>query len=168
MPCGCKVPIETYPESADWGPLFWKLLHGLAEYAGKQTDINLQKDEVRNWIHLLKYLQGCIPCDICTAHYGRWLAENPIVVLETMQYTQTGPWIQNWIWRLHNEINEGNDKPLFEESALSDTYKNISITSTWRALEPVMRRAMSLNGISLLSWKKWLSYVRMLQGIYGI
>ena len=168
MPCGCKVPIENYPESADWGPLFWKILHGLAEYSGKQTDLNLQKDELNKWKHLFTKLQNCIPCDICRDHYNRWIINHPTNEIESLPYNQVGNWIRDWFWNLHNEINEGNDKPLFDKSALSVTYKNVNITATWKALEPVMKRAMILNGVTLLSWKSWLGYVRMLQGIYGI
>ena len=168
MPCGCKIPVENYPETADWGPLFWKLLHGLAEFAGKQTNINLQKDEIRTWMYLLTKLQSCIPCDICQNHYGRWIAANSFMNLDSMPYNETGAWIRKWFWNLHNEINQGNDKPFFEENALAETYKTISITATWKALEPVMKRVILLNGVSLLAWKKWLSYVRILQGMYGI
>jgi len=167
MVCGCKVPIENYPENAAWGPLFWKLLHGLAEYAGTQTDPFLRSDEVRIWIHIFTKLPQCIPCDICSAHYSRWLSEHPVGDLETMPYNQIGPWIRHWFWLLHNTINEGNDKPLFEESALSVTYKGTNITNSWKALEPVILLAIRLNGLSLLPWKKWLGYVRILQGIYG-
>jgi hypothetical protein len=168
MVCGCKVPVEQYPENAEWGPLFWKLLHGLAQHSGTQTDSNLQSDEIRNWIHIFTGLQNCIPCDICRAHYGVWLKNHPVNVLSTMPYTEIGQWIRHWFWNLHNEINEGNDKPVFEESQLEDTYKHIEITPSWRALEPVMKLAINLNGISLLPWKKWLSYLRTVQGLYGI
>jgi hypothetical protein len=168
MVCGCKVPLDIYPETADWGPLFWKLLHGLAEYSGKQNDVNLQEDERRNWIQVFARLQFCIPCDICRGHYSQWTHSNPFTELKTIPYTEVGHWIRNWFFRLHNEINEGNDKPLFEESALSETYKNINIKQAWKALEPVMKRVISLNGISLMPWKTWLSYIKILQSIYGI
>jgi len=168
MPCACRVPIDKYPENAAWGPLFWKILHGLAEYSGVQSNALLQSDERRIWIQLLTKLQYCIPCDICRAHYAEWLKEHSIERLETMAYAELGPWIRHWLWFLHNTINEGNDRPLFQESALSVTYKGINITNTWKALEPVMRLAIILNGISLLPWKNWLSTIRTLQGVYGI
>ncbi len=167
MPCACKVPAETYPENAEWGPLFWKLLHGLAELAGRQTDTVLQGDEVRTWIQILTQMKPCIPCDVCREHYGRWLADHPVDGLLKMPYKDTRLWIQTYIFNLHNEINEGNDKPIFAFSDLAETYKGVNITATWRALEPVMKKAISLNGISLLPWKKWIGFIRVLQGIYG-
>jgi len=168
MPCGCKVPTENYPENAEWGPLFWKLLHGLAHHSGKQKGILLQNDEIRNWISILTKIQPCIPCDICRDHYGRWLKDNPVSELEKIPYTAVGPWIRTWLWKLHNEINEGNDKPIFSESSLAEVYKDTNTVVAWKALEPVIKLAISLNGLPFLPWKKWLSYVRVLQGIYGL
>lgn len=168
MGCPCRLPAEKYPETADWGPLFWKLLHALAELAGKQRDVVvMQGDEVRAWIQVLTLLQPTIPCDVCRNHYGIWLAAHPPSVLATMPYNQVGPWIRNYLWELHNEINEGNDRPTLPISELSSLYRGVSITATWRALEPVMKSAIALNGISLFPWKKWLGFVRTLQGIYG-
>ena len=166
MVCSCKIPIESYPENAEWGPLFWKILHGLAEKCGKQVNINIQSDERRAWIHLLKQTQYTLPCDICRNHYTEWLQENPVDGLLKIQYTDINQWVRNWLLILHNTINEGNNRPTFKFDDLTLTYSGINITSTWNALQPVMKKAISLNGISLLPWIKWLSYVRVLQSIY--
>jgi hypothetical protein len=166
MPCACRAPIETYPENAEWGPLFWKLLHSFAELSGKQVDINLQKDELRLWINILDGLKLILPCDICRTHYSEWLLNHPIEVLMTITYSETNYWIRNYLWSLHNTINEGNNKPEIVFEDLSNLYKDVNIRSTWRALEPVMKKAITLNGVSLLNWKKWLSYIRVLEGMY--
>ena len=166
MPCACKAPIETYPENAEWGPLFWKLLHGIAELSGKQMNINLQKDEMRLWIHVLESLKSVLPCDICRSHYSEWLVAHSVEGLLTMDYKLTNVWIRNYLWSLHNTINEGNDKGVIAFEDLVSLYKNIDIKEAWKALEPVMKKAIILNGVSLLQWKKWLGYIRMLQGLY--
>jgi len=166
MPCACKAPIETYPENAEWGPLFWKLLHGFAERAGKQMNKNLQKDEMRLWINILDGLKGVLPCDICRAHYSEWLVAHPVEELLEMDYSGTNLWIRNYLWSLHNTINEGNNKPIIGFDKLSDLYKGVDLIITWKALEPVMKKVIILNGVHLFQWKKWLGYVRMLQGLY--
>jgi hypothetical protein len=165
MPCACRAPIETYPENAEWGPLFWKVLHSFAELSGKQSNINLQRDEVRTWINLLDSLKNILPCDICRTHYSRWLDENDINELLTINYINVNIWIRNYLWSLHNTINEGNDKAVFPFDDLI-VYKNVDIKESWKPLEPVMKKVIMLNGVSLLHWKKWLSYVRTLQGLY--
>jgi hypothetical protein len=165
MPGACRIPAEKYPETADWGPLFWKLLHGLAENSGKLKDPNFQAEEIRNWINVITHIRNTLPCDICRNHYAVWFdAHNP-TVLSTMNYSETKEWIKKYLWELHNEINEGNDKPTFDYSSLTETYKNVNITTTWRAIEPVIRRAITMNGVTLLTWKKWLNYVRLLQAV---
>lgn len=168
MGCPCKIPIEQYPESADWGPLFWKLIHKLSLLAGKQSVVLLRGDEVRTWIHVIRELRDTIPCDICRAHYTKWIGEHPPEQLLTMPYSDVAGWVQNYFWELHNEINEGNDRGLFLFSDLSVVYGSVHISATWRALEPVMKKVITLNGVRLLSWKKWLGYVRTLQGLYGV
>lgn len=166
MVCGCRVPAEQYPENAEWGPLFWTLLHGLAEYAGKQPPL-LQMDELRLWQNLLKSLQPTIPCDICRGHYAERLATSDVDKLLSISYPTFRDWIRQHLWKLHNEINEGNDRPIFPFEELSVKYKSIDITKMWRQLEPVMKKAISLNGITLIPWRKFLGYVRGLQGLYG-
>ena len=167
MVCGCRVPLEQYPENAEWGPLFWKLLHGLAEYAGKQKSPLLQNDERRLWLSLLTELQRCLPCDICRGHYTERLKEFPIDGILTMPYAEFGHWVRHHLWQLHNIINEGNDKPLFTWEQLTLEYKGINITEQWKRLEPVVKKAIQLNGITLVPWRKFLGFVRGLQGLYG-
>lgn len=167
MPCACRIPAEKYPETADWGPLYWKLLHGLAEMAGKQKDPNFQADEIRIWINIITHIRNTLPCDVCRNHYAQWFEAHNPNVLSNMKYSEIAQWIQTYFWSLHNEINEGNDKKTLEFSELATLYKGVNITETWRSIEPVMKKAILMNGVTLLTWKKWLNHVRMLQGIYG-
>ena len=167
MPCACKKPIENYPENDDWGPLIWTVLHGLAEIFGRQTSPVLQDDEKRLWIALLKGITYMLPCDKCRDHYAIWISTHNVDVILTMPYSEVGEWLRHWVFNLHNEVNVRTSKPLFSYEGLVK-YKGIKITTLWRRLEPVMKLAIQLNGISLLPWKKWLAMVRSLQGIYGV
>ena len=54
MPCSCQVPVPQYPETAHWGPILWKILHGLAERAERSFD---RMDEIREW-HRESHLFG--------------------------------------------------------------------------------------------------------------
>lgn len=167
MVCSCKIPVEKYPETADWGPLFWKLLHSLAELSGSQKDAVLRGDETRNWIQVLIQLEHTIPCDVCRTHYAEWLKLHPPSELLTIPYAELGEWIRGYLWSLHNRINEGNERPLFEYSELK-IYRGIEIRPLWKALEPVMKRAIVLSGVPLRAWLKWLGFVRTVQGVYGV
>jgi hypothetical protein len=113
-------------------------------------------------------LQEVLPCDVCQAHYGRWITKHKPKLLKDLPYAQLNTWVRTFLWRLHNEINDENNKYTFPYTSLSETYKGMDITKTWKQLEPVMLKAITLNGLTLFPWKKWLGHVRMLQGMYGI
>ncbi len=167
MPCACRAPLEQYPENAEWGPLFWRLLHGMAEFAGKQTDILLQGDERREWVKVFNLLKFTLPCDICRNHYTEYLTAHPAEVILDMPYKDLGLWIRTYWWTLHNHINEGNSKPVFPWDSVSTTYKGTDVRKTWKELEPVMKKVIILSGIPLLRWKGWLQQIRILQGLYS-
>jgi len=166
MVCSCTVPAENYPENAEWGPLFWKLLHGLAELSGIQININSQKDEIRNWVLILESLQYTLPCDICRQHYSEWVRKIEPKKLANIPYSNVRTWIRTNLWELHNTINEGNNRLIFPFENLHTVYSSIDITSTWKALQPVIKKAIMLNGIHYLAWAKFLNHVRTLQGYY--
>ncbi len=166
MPCNCRVPLEKFPETAEWGPLFWKLLHALAERAGSKTDPLVQGDERRTWIRCIKELGPVIPCDVCQTHYSSWLSSHPVDDLLTMSYNQVGPFVRNYFWSLHNVINEENERPVFAAENLSTMYGSLQVRPLWKALEPVLLLAMRHNKVSYLAWLTWLGHVRTLQGMY--
>lgn len=167
MPCACRASIEQYPENAEWGPLFWRLLHGMADFSGKQKDTLLQGDERREWVKVFNLLKFTLPCDICRNHYTEYLSTNPAEPILTMPYFEVGVWIQTYWWKLHNYINEGNSKSTFPWNSLTSAYKNVDVKKTWKELEPVMKKVIILSGISLLRWKTWLQQIRTLQGLYS-
>lgn len=156
--------MEEYPETAEWGPLFWQLLHGLSLRAGTITDPLFQIDERRTWARLLDSLQHTLPCDICRTHYGEWRKANTIDFL-TVSYNEMGPWIRDYFFRLHNEINEGNNKPVSGIEVL-DTYKSVAVRTMLVKLEPVLKAAMSHYAVSFLGWLKFKKYVFTLAGFY--
>jgi hypothetical protein len=150
MPCACKIPIVQYPETAEWGPLMWDILHGLAEKSGNNTNLLLQADEIRCWTTLLNSVGQTLPCDICSKHYKEYLLANPITI---PSYSELKTYIKTWLWTLHNEINGGNDKPSFSYSDLTAKYSGIPVKIRLQQLAAPIQRAMMHNGVRLLNWK---------------
>ncbi len=171
MPCNCKVSPEEYPETAQWGPIVWRILHGLASHAGSQPNVLLQADERRTWIRLLNSVEKTLPCDVCRTHYAEWRSQHGTEHLMDLPYTEFGEWIRTDLWELHNVVNQGNEKPEYSKEQLGE-YKQIQISPLWKALEPVMRSAMRAalrqQGVTMTSWSTWKGYVRTLQGMYGV
>ena len=168
MPCACKKPVEDYPENITWGPLVWRILHGLAERSGKQTVVSLQNDERRLWLSMLKIMEQMLPCDTCRSHYASWTKTYPYASVSTIPYGTLRDFIRKWLFDLHNDVNSRTGKEAFLFENLEDMYLQIPITASWKQLEPIINVAISLNGISLMPWRKWLGFIRSLQGLYGI
>ena len=109
MPCACLIPIPDYPDNADWGPIMWKILHGLADKAGQGI---IKGDEIREWQKFIKITGEVLPCDICRTHYQTFLKANPTTELTTLPLAQTNTWIKTWFWNLHNEITTAKGHPI--------------------------------------------------------
>ena len=168
MPCACKVPVATYPETADWGPLFWTLLHGLAERSGKQTNEILQGDERRAWIQVIQNLAATLPCEQCRLHFSDYVLTHPVKSWLNLPYVEFGRTVRTWIWAVHNEVNQRLGKSTFPFENLTETYREVKIREIWQRLDPVIQRAILLSGINLFAWRKWTGNIRSIEGVYGI
>lgn len=166
MPCACKLDMEEYPDTAGWGPIFWAILHGLAEHAGVQTNLMMQMDELRSWFYILETVAKALPCEDCRSHYADWLKRNPVSPLKKMKYEDLRLWVRIWLLTLHNDVNQRLGKQLFAFQDLESTYKSVCIPTELARLEPIMKRAIRLNGVTLYGWKKWLLEIKKIIAIY--
>lgn len=165
MPCACQIPVPQYPETADWGPIVWTILHGLAEKAGRAA---LPADEVREWQRLLKATADMLPCDKCRAHFSAFLKANPATALNTLPYNQLRIWIRSWFYTLHNEVNVETKKESFPFDKLAETYTKVNFQDLFWRLEPVMKKAIQLSGVSLLKWTTWVHSYKMMKSILSV
>lgn len=161
MPCACKKDIPDYPGTEEWGPLVWKILHGLAE---KIRNPNME--ELREWKRLLTLTADVLPCDVCKKHYKEVLLQNPIGGIIKMDGVVAKTFVQTWLWTLHNEINVGNGKPELPFTELPVLYGTVDIRDTFWRLEPVMKLALTKSGMGYISWLKWVASAKMLFSFY--
>ncbi len=165
MPCACQIPTPKYPETADWGPILWTILHGLAGRAGA----NLQPiDEVREWQKFVTLTGEMLPCDHCRAHYSQYLKTNPVTQFAEVPYSFLRTSVKTWFWALHNEVNTDNNKPVFDFDALTSAYTHINFNDFFYRLEPIIKKAIQLSGVSLMKWMKWVKSYRMLRANMGV
>ena len=162
MPCGCTIPIPDYPASAEWGPIVWRILHGLAEKAQQAA---LPADEIREWSRLIKSTSEMIPCDICRDHMTRYMRQHP---LPEVHYSLLKTTVKTWFLNLHNEINEGNERPIFPYDGLYERYGKMDLQDLLWQLEPVMKRAVQTNGVGMLKYMSWVKSVKMMRAILQI
>ena len=156
------IPTPDYPASAEWGPIIWNVLHGFAEKAQRSS---LHADEIREWVRLIKTTSEMIPCDICRGHMTQYMKDHRFEEVPFHILKQT---ITTWFFNLHNEINEGNNRPLFPYEKLSEQYGNIDIQDMLWRLDPVIKKAVQLNGVGLVKYMNWVKSVKMMRAILQI
>lgn len=162
MPCSCQVPVPQYPETAHWGPILWKILHGLAERAERSFD---RMDEIREWQRFIKATGDMLPCDLCRNHFKEYSQQFPLTLLTILDKGQVKYSIKNWFWHLHNEINTGTGKPIFPYDNLESTYLNVDLTDQLYRLTPIVKKAIDLSGVPYLKWTSWVASFKMLRSI---
>jgi hypothetical protein len=162
MPCNCIVDIPTYPQTEEWGPLLWLILHSYAEKAGKQENLITKTDEQRAWPLVLKDLGPVIPCPYCREHFQQFVRENPFDLPQDYSLWRT--YIPDYFYRLHESVNTRLGKPSFPKEDLSKTYQDIKqVPPTIARLIVIQQRAIKMGGVSLLAWKEWLKQLGMLR-----
>ena len=168
MPCACKTPLPDYPETTHWGPILWTILHALAERGGKSVNVLFRPDEIRQWILVMTTLPKIIPCPDCREHAEAWLLARPFLDLKTVPQTQLYSWLTTYIYDFHEAVNKRTEKPSFDKALLAGTYGNVRLSGALRALTPYIETAIQLSGLTLMPWKKWVGYTRMLMSVYGL
>jgi len=165
MPCACQIPVPNYPDTADWGPILWKILHGLGEKSGHGI---ILADEVREWQKFIRLTGEMLPCDICRGHYQKYLKEHPSTVLTGYSVTQINTWTKSWFWNLHNNVNSSKSLPIFPYVDLENTYGAVDLTDQLYRLTPVIRTAIQLSGVPFMKWTAWVSSFKMLRSILAV
>lgn len=162
MPCSCIVDKPEYPRNEEWGPLVWRLLHTLAEKAGKQASLLTKGDEMRAWPLFIKALPSVIPCPYCRDHLQEYLQAHPFQL--PLDYTEWTSYIPLYLYKLHESVNLTLGKPSFPLADLTTTYTDPrTLKPTVDRLEGIQQRAISLGGLSLISWRAWLKQFNMLR-----
>jgi len=168
MPCSCQLPVEHYPDGEEWGPILWKILHGIAERVGTIGVPLYEGDERRalvKWIHSVAKM---IPCPSCKEHYDVYLKEHPVddAILKVIPLSELRTYVKTWFWELHNWVNESINHPEFPYDQLTPSYKNVNIRDTLRLLDIPMRRAIRVRAGQLISYIEFVKQVNLLLAIY--
>jgi hypothetical protein len=154
------------PSADEWGKLLWAVIHGLAEYSGRQTNSLLRADELRGWDSFFKVLEKGIPCETCRDHYKQWyIANKPVLPTD---YSQVREYVREWFWRLHEDINQRLGKPSFPLADLTGKYGRENVSYTLKQLQALIKASVMGGTVSLFSWNALVKAVFSLKSIYGI
>ena len=168
MSCPCLIPQADFPGTAEWGPLLWCLLHGLAERAGSPTTPMFLEDERRAWLNIFKETGEMIPCPTCKSHYQEYLKANPVIALKSLPHSERKDWVRRWFWKLHNSVNSRLGKPEFSYDNLLTSYKSVKFHEWLTRLDAPIRTAIKLTGTQLIKYTEWKRRFTMMLSIFGI
>lgn len=167
MPCACRLPIEEYPDAAEWGPTLWRLLHGLAERSGRPITPLYAEDERRAWLQLFKQTADIIPCKTCKEHFQTYLEQHPVSPLKTLPLEGLREWIRTWFWEVHEWVNGSLEKPSFPKEGLEAAYRSVELRSLLKQLDIPMTTAIRLSGNNLKKYGEWKARYILLLSLYG-
>jgi len=168
MPCSCQKPAPDYPETDNWGPVLWAVLHALAERGGKLVSQGFRDDEKRQWTNIITTLPKIIPCPNCRTHAEEWITQHPVTAIKELYGDKLRTWLIDFFYTFHESVNSRTGKPSFDKTLLSQTYGSISVAGAIKRLKPFIEVAIRLSGLTLVPWQKWSGYVIMLSSFYGL
>ena len=164
MPCACKNQPINVPENMEWGPIFWRLLHALAERAGSAPMPGLRADELRAWKLVLTTLGKTLPCDDCRGHCNAYTLSHPVNI--PVNYAEVNEYIRRWLYDLHSDFNLRTGKCVFDFAELTPTYRGVQIRQTFNVLEVLIKRSIQGAALPLMSWTNWTKQAKILFGMY--
>lgn len=165
MPCACKAPRINVPENMEWGPIFWKLLHALAERAGTAPMPGLRGDETRAWVAVIGTLPKTLPCEDCRNHLAAYLTCHPFELPE--DYSQINAYVRRWLYDLHESVNERLGKQSYDFATLSTIYRPVKLKPTFDILQVLMKRSIQGSALPLISWHSWSKHIKTFNGMYN-
>lgn len=92
------------PQTHQWGPELWNLLHSSAERIGTPSSRLQQHEELRLWNGLLSSLQYSLPCPLCKRHYTEFYQSHSLPSI-------TKEHVRQWLFDLHCQVNTRTNKP---------------------------------------------------------
>jgi len=157
------------PQTSEWGPLVWKMLHWMSLKVGVQKAKILQDDETQGWIALLKGLGNILPCAQCRIHYKEfYIAHIDIKLLKTCGEGEAKQkLISRWLYDLHENVNQRKSVEsgiIFE--SLGELYKDINFSEVRTQFSDILVRALQQNIVLREHVLQWKTTIAQLYGIY--
>lgn len=107
------TPHDIAGKPSTWGPAFWKSLHSVASQVSK----NPSEAERAGLVAFFESLRYALPCNMCKHDYHTILARHPVY-----PHTASKEALSEWVWRLHNTVNQKLDKNLFPFAIITALY----------------------------------------------
>jgi hypothetical protein len=151
-----------------WGPVFWRILHTLAECSGSMKTVVLSNDEADLWTILLKSQAFVMPCTLCKQHYLEWRTNNKIPNLRNVIGEDRKKLLRNWLWKCHNSVNSQSGKETINEDILPTLYKKENISEHVKKCYEMFKIALEQSSLQYEDIKRWKSCIARIRLLYGV
>lgn len=146
---GRELPLESLgvPKNSEWGPVLWEMLHGAAEKLCRSPIRQIQEDQRREMILVLRYVEVVMPCAMCRGHYREWRIKYPIDKFpgDPQAFKQA---VREWLFNLHQEVNDSHQLArVMTVGDLEDRYGGIDLKAKSAEFYWLMERALRLRVI---------------------
>jgi hypothetical protein len=157
---------------ADWGPLFWRVLHILAErVGGTAVPAGILMQHAWGIEFLITNLQYMLPCKECQQHFKEHLVDTPIVNWKSLSGADLRKTARTWLWNLHNAVRASQGKPVM--IATADDCIPLYGGKTIEKWEIEVLYAYGKFGVragytTMDAWNRWTTQLTRLRGILGM
>lgn len=146
------------PKNSEWGPRLWILLHGGVEKMGSSTIKSILDDQRREFIIILKTLEGIMPCALCRNHFREFRMKHSIDRLPT-DPSQFKIASRKWLFDLHEEANERTSvSRILTLDMIPDMYRSSDLTGKSQELYRLLEGAVRVRAIDGELFKKFKTH----------
>lgn len=181
MSCGCGKKKNGVIDAAmereanqllpptQWGPIFWKYLHIIAEKVGQSGSKLMDTDQANYTTTLITMLPSIIPCPDCQNHSEAYLAANPFPSLKDAYGAALRATIRQWLFNFHNHVRIMKEQiPLGTVEECTALYAAAFVSrAEYTILTECIAAATRQNWVRLPQWKKWYSVSERLRLLSG-
>ena len=145
------------PHNNIWGPHLWMILHSTAERIGLKGN---PLEEKRIWIGLLSSLRYSLPCPQCKKHYSVYYLSHPV--------NGSNRDIRMWLYHLHSEVNNRNEKPSIEVEELEVYCNPFHFSYHYSFVVDHMNRALRLGWSNRNDTQRTFRFLNELKCFYDL
>ncbi len=158
------------PQTQEWGPALWRIMHMFAERTG-YCGVKIHEDEKRAWIGFFQSLKFSLPCPVCRNHYKEYLKKRPIEGVFSAVGGERRESIRRWLWEFHNAVNTFKENKKGDDIAFDDlvkiygTFSNETFIQDRGVFIEHMKRGMFLRWIIRDDMMKTVGFIDQLKRI---
>lgn len=156
--------LNLPPCPIEWGPHLWKVLHGVAEQTGKQTDQQKIQIEMNTIPILVSTLTDILPCDSCKESFMVWQHSNTFT---PGSYEDWNHYTRTWFHGYHSTVNNRLTKEDISFNTLSTIYTPTVVQPSLENISTIYQRSIDIRKLDPAPIMRWISNVQTVSTVFG-